>query len=159
MIVRLPLVYGVGIKDNFAEMMKILAKDIPLPLASINNLLSLIYVDILVDTLIICAKPPAAKGQTYLVSDGEDILTRDLLRQLGDAIGQPSQLFTFPQAMLKIASHLVGKSDLIDRLLGSLRVDGNKIRRELGWLPPYNLQKGLLITGEPILNFNNQLGW
>ena len=137
--VRPPLVYGSGVKGNFAQMLKVLAKGIPLPLASVRNLRSLVYVENLVDALILCASHPAAAGQTYLVSDGEDVSTPDLLRQLGAAMGHPARLFPCPPGLLKLAGHVVGKSAQIERLLGSLRVDSGKIRRELDWAPPYTL--------------------
>lgn len=145
-IVRPPLVYGAGVKGNFAQMLKVLAKGIPLPLASVNNRRSLIYVGNLVDALILCATHPAAAGQTYLVSDGEDISTPDLLRQLGDAMGHPARLLPCPQALLKLAGRLTGKVDQVERLLGSLQIDNGKICRELGWTPPYTLQQGLQLT-------------
>ena len=144
-IVRPPLVYGANVKGNFAQMLKVLAKGIPLPLASVENRRSLIYVGNLVDALIICAAHPAAAGQTYLVSDGEDVSTPDLLCQLGTAMGHPARLFPCPQALLKLAGRLVGKADQIERLLGSLQVDSSKIRRELGWIPPFTLQEGLIL--------------
>jgi len=153
------LVYGAGVKGNFAQMLKMLAKGVPLPLASVNNRRSLVYVENLVDALILCATHPAAKGQTYLVSDGKDISTSDLLRQLGVAMGKPARLFPFPQFLLKLAGRLVGKSDQVDRLLGSLRVDSGKIHRELDWQPPYAVQEGLRITGQSVLNFKNELEW
>ena len=145
-IVRPPLVYGPGVKGNFAQMLKVLAKGIPLPLASVRNLRSLIYVENLVDALITCATHPAAAGQTYLVSDGEDISTPDLLRQLGVAMDHPARLFPCPPALLKLAGCLTGKGEQVERLLGSLRVDSSKIRRELNWTPPYTLEQGLRAT-------------
>lgn len=145
-IVRPPLVYGAGVKGNFAQMLKVLAMGIPLPFASVHNRRSLIYVGNLVDALILCATHPAAAGQTYLVSDGEDVSTSDLLRQLGVAIGHHARLFSCPQVLLKLAGHLAGKIDQIERLTESLQVDSSKIRRELGWVPPYTLQQGLQIT-------------
>ena len=148
-IVRPPLVYGAGVKGNFAQMLKVLSKGIPLPLASVQNLRSLIYVGNLVDALILCATHPAAAGQTYLVSDGEDISTSDLLRQLGAALGHPARLFSCPQALLKLAGRLTGRADQVERLLGSLRVDSSKIRRELGWIPPFTLEKGLKRSALP----------
>ncbi len=147
-IVRPPLVYGAGVKGNFAQMLRVLSKGIPLPLASVKNLRSLIYVGNLVDALILCATHSAAAGQTYLVSDGEDISTSDLLRQLGAAMGHPARLLPCPQALLKWAGSLTGKAEQVERLLGSLRVDSGKIRRELGWIPPYALQQGLRITAK-----------
>ena len=142
-IVRPPLVYGANVKGNFAQMVKVLARGVPLPLASVHNRRSLIYVGNLVDVLILCATHPAAAGQTYLVSDGEDVSIPDLLRQLGGAMDHSARLFHCPQALLKLAGRLTGKADQIERLLGSLRVDSSKIRRELGWTPPYTLQQGL----------------
>lgn len=149
-IVRPPLVYGPGVKGNFAQMLKVLSKNIPLPLASINNLRSLVYVGNLADALILCATHPAAVGSTFLVSDGEDVSTPDLLRQLGVAMAHPARIFSFPAALLKLSGRLIGKSDQIERLLGSLCVDSGKIRRELGWCPPYALRDGLQKTGASV---------
>jgi len=101
-----------------------------------------------VDALILCATHPAAAGQTYLVSDGEDVSTSDLLRQLGAAMGHPARLFPCPQALLKLAGRLTGKADQVERLLGSLQVDSSKIRRELNWIPPFTLECGLRATAE-----------
>ncbi|MBU1425715.1 MAG: SDR family oxidoreductase [Gammaproteobacteria bacterium] len=145
-IVRPPLVYGPGVKGNFAQMLKAIARGIPLPLASVHNLRSLLYVENLVDSLLVCATHPAAVGRTYLVSDGDDVSTPDLLRQLGNAMGLPARLFPFPPAWLKLGGRLIGKADQVERLLGSLRVDSGKIRRELNWKPPYTLQQGLQAT-------------
>lgn len=145
-IVRPPLVYGAGVKGNFVQMLKVLAKGIPLPLASVHNRRSLIYVGNLVDALILCATHPAAAGNTYLVSDGEDISTPDLLRQLNAAMGHPARLLPCPQALLKLAGRLTGKSDQVERLLGSLQVDSGKIRRELNWNTPCTLEQGLRAT-------------
>lgn len=149
-IVRPPLVYGSGVKGNFAQMISVIAQGVPLPLAAVNNLRSLIYVENLVDALILCANHPGAVGQTYLVSDGEDISTPDLLRKLGNAMGRPARLFFCPLALLKLAGRLVGKIDQIDRLTGSLQVDSSKIRRELAWQPPFTLDDGLQATAKMI---------
>lgn len=147
-VVRPPLVYGPGVKGNFAQMLKVLAKGIPLPLASVSNRRSLIYVGNLVDALIICATHPAAAGETYLVSDGEDVSTPGLLRQLGAATGRPARLFLCSPVLLKLAGRITGKADQVERLLGSLQVDSSKIRHELGWVPPYTLEQGLRLTAE-----------
>ena len=147
-IVRPPLVYGPKVKGNFVQMLKVLSMGIPLPLASVHNLRSLIYVENMVDALLACAKHPAAAGKTYLVSDGEDVSTPDLLRRLGNATGRPARLFRCPPALLKLAGRLTGKADQVERLLGSLQVDSGRIRRELNWAPPYTLQQGLQATAE-----------
>lgn len=147
-IVRPPLVYGAEVKGNFSQMLKVILKGIPLPLAAVGNLRSLIYIENLADALILCATHPAAVGQTYLLSDGDDVSTPELLRQLGTAMGHPARLFPCYLVLLKLAGHLFGRKEQIERLLGSLRVDSGKIRRELNWHPPYTLQEGLRKTGE-----------
>lgn len=146
-IVRPPLVYGPGVKGNFAQMLDVVAKRIPLPFASVRNRRSLIYVGNLVDALIACATYPAAAGQTYLVCDGEDISTPDLLRKLAEGMAAPSRLFPCSAALLRLAGKLAGKSQQMGRLLDSLQVDDGKIRRELGWQPPIPLDRGLRDTG------------
>lgn len=147
-IVRPPLVYGAGVKGNFAQMLKVLSKGIPLPLTSIINQRSLVYVGNLVDALSTCGTHPLAAGQTYLISDGEDISTPDLLRNLGAGMARSVRLFPCPPRLLECVGAMVGKSDQVQRLLGSLRVDSGKIRRELNWTPPYTLQQGLQATAE-----------
>lgn len=147
-IVRPPLVYGAGVKGNFVQMLKVLAKGIPLPLASVNNLRSLIYIGNFVDALRLCAIHPAAAGQTFLIGDGEDVSTPELLHQLDVAMGHPARLLPFPPVLLRLAGRITGKSAQIDRLLGSLQVDSSKIRRDLDWQPPYTLQQGLRNTAE-----------
>jgi len=145
-IVRPPLVYGVGVKGNFAQMLRVLSKGVPLPLAKVKNQRSLIYLGNLVDALILCATHPSSVGQTYLVSDGEDISSSDLLRQLGAEMGHPARLFPCPVVLLKLAGRMAGKVEQIKRILGSLRVDSDKIRRELGWIPPFGVRQGLKRT-------------
>jgi nucleoside-diphosphate-sugar epimerase len=102
----------------------------------------------LVDALLVCSTHPAASGQTYLVSDGEDISTPDMLRQLGETMGRPARLFHCPSVLLKLAGNLSGKTEKVERLLGSLQIDSGKIRRELNWTPPYTLRQGLQETAE-----------
>ena len=147
-VVRPPLVYGAGVPGNFALMLDALAKRMPLPFASIHNHRSLIYVRNLVDALIACAIHPSAIGQAYLVSDGEDISTPDLLRRLGAAMGIPARLLPCPAALLKFAGRMTGKTEQIERLLSSLQVDSDKMRRDLNWRPPYSLQQGLQDTAD-----------
>ncbi|MBU1215118.1 MAG: SDR family oxidoreductase [Gammaproteobacteria bacterium] len=147
-IVRPPLVFGPGVKGNFAQMMKALQQGFPLPLASVQNKRSLVYVGNLVDALITCATHPAAAGQTYLIGDGADLSTPELLRQLGSALGCTVHLFACPCWLLRVTAGIAGRSQQMHRLLGSLQVDSARIRRELGWHPPYTLQQGLQETAE-----------
>ena len=149
-IVRPPLVYGAGVKGNFAQLIAVIKRGIPLPFRSVGNKRSLIYVGNLVDALLLCSTHPAAVGQTYLVSDGEDLSTPDLLHKLTIVMGQSPRIFAFPITLLKLAGYLTGKSKQIGRLIGSLQVDSSKIRRELGWVPPYTVKQGLQNTVQKV---------
>lgn len=155
-IVRPPLVYGAGVKGNFIQMLKVLGKGVPLPLASANNRRSLVYLENLVDALVLCASHPAAAGQTYLISDGEDISISGLLRHLALAMNVPLRLFPCPAALLKLGGIMLGKSDQVERLLGSLQIDSSKIRRELNWQPAYTLSQGLQKTVEWYRSLNDR---
>ncbi len=147
-IMRPPLVYGPGVKGNFAALLDAIARGVPLPLASVRNLRDLVYVENFADAIAVCATHPAAAGQTYLVCDGEPISTPALLRQLAAGMGAASRLVPCPPSLLRIGSALSGKSDPIRRLIGSLRIDDAKMRADLNWAPPRTLQEGLRITAE-----------
>ena len=147
-IVRPPLVYGAGVKGNFAQLLSVLMRGIPLPLASIRNQRDLIYVGNLVDALIACATHPAAVGQTYLVSDGEGVSTPDLIRNLAQALGKFNLVFPFPIYVMRFCAGLFGKSAAVDRLTQSLQIDSSKIRKELCWKPPCRMQQGLQATAD-----------
>ena len=147
-IVRPPLVYGPGVKGNFISLLAAIDKGIPLPLAGARNARSLVYVGNLVDALIACANHPAAAGQTYLVSDGEDVSTATLAEKIAAALGRNCRSFYFPPGLLRAVAALLGRAGQIDRLFGSLRVSEQKIRGELGWQPPYSLEDGLRATAD-----------
>jgi UDP-glucose 4-epimerase len=142
-IVRPTLVYGPGVKANFASMMRWVARGVPLPLGAIHNARSMVTLDNLVDLLVICLKHPAAAGQTFLVSDGEDVSTSELLRRTAQAMGRKAFLLPIPIFMLESWAALLGKRALAQRLCGSLQVDIEKTRCLLGWSPPLTLNQGL----------------
>ena len=147
-IIRPPLVYGPGVKANFLRMLQIVQQGIPLPFASINNRRSLIYLGNLVDAIVTCVNHPQAAGHTYLVSDGDDVSTPELLRRTGEAMGRPARLFPLPPVLMRFAGWIFGKAAAVERLLGSLAVDSSKIHSELGWTPPFAMEEGLKRTAE-----------
>jgi nucleoside-diphosphate-sugar epimerase len=142
-IVRPPLIYGAGVKANFARLAQLAATGLPLPLGAIHNRRSLLYVKNLVDFLILCTHHPKAANQTFLLSDGEDVSTTQLLQQLAKAQGAPSRLLPVPSSWLQGAMRLVGKADMAQRLLGNLQVDSRKARELLGWTPPFGFEAGV----------------
>ncbi len=145
-VLRPPLLYGPGVKGNFLSLMRAVARGIPLPLASVRNRRSLLYVENLVDAITLCLDHPAAAGQTYLLADNDGVSTPELIRALADALGQSARLLPFPPALLRLAGAALGKADVTARLLGSLQVDSGKIRRELGWRPRCDMDYGLRQT-------------
>lgn len=153
-VVRPTLVYGPGVKANFLNMMKIICRGIPLPLASVSNKRSLIYIGNLVDALLSCAVHPAAAGKTYLVSDGEDVSTPELLCRTANALGVPARLFPCPVTLIKLIGEFTGKKQVVNRLTGSLTVDSSKISQELGWKPPFAMEDGLRNTANWFLQKN-----
>ena len=142
-VLRPPLAYGPGVQGNFLQLLNVVRKGIPLPLASVNNRRSLIYRENFVDALIHCVRDARAAGRTYLVSDGEDLSTAELIRRLAKSLKKDSPLWPLPLWMLRGAGKLAGKTAMIDRLLGSLQIDSSRIRRELDWYPPYSVDRGL----------------
>jgi nucleoside-diphosphate-sugar epimerase len=148
-VLRSPLVYGPGAKGNFARLVRLVQRGVPLPLASVRNRRSLVFVENLVDAIVRVLDHPAAAGRTYVVSDGEEVSTPDLIAKIAAALGRPSRLFAFPPALLRLAGTLLGRGDETSRLLGDMAVDGSRIRRELGWAPPYSLDEGLARSLRP----------
>jgi len=142
-IIRPPLVYGPGVKANFAALMRATQRGWLLPLGAVHNQRSLVALDNLVDLIATCLTHPAAANQTFLVSDGEDVSTTELLRRMGKAMGRPARLLPVPTGLLKLAATIVGRRDMAQRLYGSLQVDIEKTRRLLDWTPPLSLDEGL----------------
>lgn len=148
-IIRPPLVYGPGVKANFESMMSWLARGVPLPLAAVTeNRRSLVALDNLVDLIVTCLNHPAAANQTFLVSDGEDLSTVELLKRMGAAMGKPARLFYVTPALLKLGATLFNKPGIYQRLCGSLQLDIAKTRQLLGWTPPVSVDEGLRLAAE-----------
>ena len=142
-IIRPPLVYGPGAPGNFGKLLKWAKSGVPLPLGSVNNSRSLVAVDNLVDLIITCIDHPAAANQTFLVCDGQDLSTTELLRGLGQACGRPARLIPLPATWLRFGASLLGKREVANRLLGNLQVDITHTCQTLDWTPPISVDEGL----------------
>jgi nucleoside-diphosphate-sugar epimerase len=145
-ILRPPLVYGPRVKANFLRLMRLVDSGIPLPLASVANRRSLLYVGNLTDAISLCIAHPQAAGRTFSVTDGEDVSTPELVVRIAQALGRPARLFPTPVALLRLAGRLVGQTQVIDRLAGDLVIDAAPIRDSLGWRPPFSMEQGLAET-------------
>ncbi|HAS6358845.1 TPA: NAD-dependent epimerase/dehydratase family protein [Vibrio vulnificus] len=151
-IIRPPLVYGEGVKANFASLMKLVSKGIPLPFGCItNNKRSLVSVDNLVDLIITCIDHPKAVNQVFLVSDDHYVSTSEMVKEMAIALGKPSWQIPVPAYCYKLVGKLFDKNDVVDRLTGSLQVDISHTKETLGWTPPQTLQEGFKKTAEAFL--------
>ncbi|MDX5407748.1 MAG: SDR family oxidoreductase [Chromatiaceae bacterium] len=142
-IIRPPLVYGPGVKANFAAMLKLAQKNLPLPLGGIHNKRSLVALDNLVDLIVTCIDHPNAANQTFLVSDDKDVSTTELLKLMTRAAGKKPWLIPVPMSWLKLAGKLTGKQAVIERLCGNLQVDITHTKQTLGWTPPVTVEEGI----------------
>ena len=145
-IIRPPLVYGAGVKANFASMMRVVKRGIPLPLGAIQNKRSFVYVGNLVSLIVRCMDHPAAANQVFLVSDGCDLSTTELLQKCAVALGVKARLLPVPQKLLAFSLALLGKRAVAQRLCGNLQVDISKAHSLLGWEPPVSVEDGLKAT-------------
>lgn len=142
-IIRPPLVYGPGVKANFLALMLAVQRGWPLPLGAVHNQRSLVALSNLVDFIVTCITHPQAANQTFLVSDGQDLSTTELVRGMAQAAGVPARLLPVPVWALQAGASLLGKGDVVQRLCGNLKVDISKARSLLGWLPPVSVEEEL----------------
>lgn len=143
-IIRPPLVYGPGVKANFAAMLHLAQKNLPLPFGAIHNKRSLVALDNLVDLIVTCIDHPKAANQTFLVSDDSDVSTTELLQLMTQAAGKTPRLLPVPVSWLRLAAKLTGKEPVIDRLCGNLQVDISHTKHTLSWAPPITVEEGIL---------------
>lgn len=151
-IVRPPLVYGPRVKGNFLSLLHWVERGIPLPFECCDNRRSFVGLTNLVAFLIQCTIHPAAAGETFIVSDGEDLSTAELVRRVARALGRPARLLPLPSSWLRFSTRLVGREAIYERLCGSLQVDSGKARRVLGWTPPLSVDEELENTARWFLN-------
>jgi|GEM_PF-124528 len=145
-IVRPPLVYGPGVKANFLRLIKLVEKGIPLPLASVDNRRSFIYLENLVDMLALSIIHPDAAGQTFLVSDSEGVSTPLLINMLADGLGVKPRLFPISVPVMQVLAAVGGERSTVDRLVQSLVINALHVRDTLGWVPPFSMEQGISNT-------------
>lgn len=145
-IIRPPLIYGPGVKANFLSMLRWLDRGFPLPLGAIRNQRSLVAIENFLDLITVCITCPAAANQTFLVSDGEDLSTTQLLHYLADALNSKCRILPVPQEVLRFALRVLGQEKIAQRLCGSLQVDISHTRERLGWTPPVDMKTAILQT-------------
>ncbi|MEI8672054.1 SDR family oxidoreductase [Vibrio sp. SA48] len=158
-IIRPTLVYGPGVKANFASLMNLVSRGIPLPFGCItNNKRSLVSVDNLIDLIITCIDHPKAANQVFLVSDDHDVSTSAMVREMAKALGKATWQLPVPIWCYNLTGKLFNKSDVVDRLTGSLQVDITHTKETLGWIPPQSLEEGFKQTADAFLQSKKTSG-
>ncbi|MGE0030070.1 MAG: NAD-dependent epimerase/dehydratase family protein [Steroidobacteraceae bacterium] len=145
-IVRPPLVYGPGVGANFRRLLTLVYRGVPLPLAAIDNRRSLLSVWNFADFIATIASHTGATRGTWLVSDGEDLSTADLVRLIAAAMGHRPRLFPVPLPLLRVAGRLLGREAEVSRLCDSLQVDAAPARKAFGWAPPIAVDEAVKKT-------------
>ena len=151
-IIRPPLIYGPGVKANFQKLMGLVAKGLPLPLGAVNNQRSMLALENLVSFIAEAMKNPLAANQRFLLSDGEDVSTTQLLRLIAKGMGKSIWLLPVPVFILRGAAQILGASSTADRLLDSLQIDSSKAHQLLHWQPPLSAEEGIALTAKDWLN-------
>jgi nucleoside-diphosphate-sugar epimerase len=147
-VIRVPLVYGPGVKANFLRLLRLVERGVPLPVGGVNNLRSMVFVGNVADAIRHVLTCGAASGETYLVSDGTDVSTADLVTRLAHALGRHPRVLTLPRPLRTPLLLLARRSGTARRLVCSFQVDSRRIRSELGWTPPVTLEEGIARTVE-----------
>jgi nucleoside-diphosphate-sugar epimerase len=146
-ILRPPLVYGPGVKGNVLRLLQWIDLGLPLPLASVHNSRSMIHVGNLAEAITACIDTPAAANRTFLVADGTDLSTPELIHGLAAGMERTAHLLPCPIGLLQLGASLLGRRGAVARLTGSLRVDSSLLRNTLGWRPRIQPDQGLIDTG------------
>jgi UDP-glucose 4-epimerase len=155
-IVRPPLVYGPGVKGNYLRLLRMVKRGIPMPFGSCNNKRSFVYLDNIVDLLVLCLTHAQASGHTFLVSDDEDLSTAELVTLLARTMETKPRLISMPPAWLEAAAKLVGKPGIYERLCGSLQLDIRHTCQHLQWAPPVSAEEGIARTARWFLDRSGQ---
>jgi nucleoside-diphosphate-sugar epimerase len=145
-VVRSPLVYGPDVRANFLRLMRWVDSRLPLPFGRIENSRSLVSVWNLCDLIERLIRDAIPKDTVFMVSDGEDLSTPELIRRIGEAMGRRAKLLPVPVALLRCVAELAGRRAEFERLCGSLTVDMSSTCSELGWRPPVSVDEGLART-------------
>lgn len=155
-IIRPPLVYGEGVAGNFARLLKLVASGMPIPLGAVRNQRSAIARENLVDFITLCLDHPRAANELFVVSDGMDLSTPELIRALARGMNRRAVLLPVPVSILRSAAGLIGRAEEFRQLCGSLAVNSSKAQTMLGWQPPLSAEAAMMAAGTNFINRRNR---
>jgi nucleoside-diphosphate-sugar epimerase len=146
-IIRPPLVYAANAPRNFPRLLKWVASGVPLPFALINNRRSMIALENLLDFITLCIEHPAAANELFLISDGVDLSTAQIVCQLATSMGDRARLIPIPDWLMRWGARLLGRQHMYSTLCASLVIDSSKARQLLNWTAPLTPGEALLKSG------------
>lgn len=157
-IIRPPLVYGGNAPGNFHRLLKIVQLGVPLPFLAANNQRSMIALDNLIDFIVHCIKHPAAAGELFLISDGTDVSTADIIRSVAHGMGRTARLIYVPVGVIRVGAKLLGRESMFSQLFGSLVIDSRKAHQLLDWAPPLRTTEALFKAGADYMTLSSKKG-
>lgn len=155
-IIRPPLVYAGGAPGNFQRLLKLVASGIPLPFALVDNRRSMVALENLVSFICLCVEHPAAANELFLISDGTDVSTPEIIYNLAKGMGRNAYLWPLPDGLMRWGASLLGKQAMYSQLCGSLAIDSCKAQDLLGWRPVVSAADALQQTGRDYMSLNNK---
>lgn len=142
-IVRPTLVYGPNAPGNFGALTRLVGKVPVLPFGLTQNKRDFISVHNLVDLLITCANDARAAGHIFLASDRQTISVKDFTNAIAKGLNKRVIQLPIPVWLLRLTGKLLGKSVMVEQLVGNLEVDSSNTQEVLGWTPPYTMQQAM----------------
>lgn len=154
-IIRPPLIYAAHAPGNFARLLKLASKNLPLPFAQTNNKRSFIALENLVNFIQTCIEHPNAANQTFLVADQHSLSTRELVEYLKQGMGKKPYFIYIPQPLMKLGAICLGKSKLYEQLFASLEIDTTKAQKLLDWIAPLTAKQAMIQVGKDYIKLKS----
>jgi nucleoside-diphosphate-sugar epimerase len=156
-IIRPPLVYGPGVKGNFLKLLRISNRNVPLPFGLVQNKRSMIYLNNLVDFIVTCVDHSDASDKVFLISDGQDLSLKKLLVLIKRSMNRTTILLPVPIIVFKLLGKLMGKQEVVKRLIGNLKIDTSDAKKYLNWTAPHSVEVGIKATVDDFLENQRRL--
>ncbi|MGI6253849.1 MAG: NAD-dependent epimerase/dehydratase family protein [Aminivibrio sp.] len=153
---RPPLIYGPGVKGNFLKLLNAVKRRIPLPLASVKNARSLLYVGNLTSAIEHTIELPTNAGALFHIADNEAPSTPELLRLIAGALNKSSRLLPCPPRLLEIGASAIGKRETVKKLTRSLVVSNRRAQKFLSGAIQDSITMGLEKTSAWFCESNGQ---
>jgi UDP-glucose 4-epimerase len=141
-ILRPVLIYGPGVKGNFARLIRLAQQPWPLPLGLCRNRRSLLARQNLIEAIHLALNAPGALNETFIVADSQPLTLAEIVAAIRSGLGRSPGLLPVPASLIALACKVAGRGGDWERLGGRLVADPGKLLRA-GWKPPVDTREGL----------------